>query len=272
MIKKFIKSIVEPYPYVAKLMRDLRDLLDRQQPPEVTPWEFKLCGDSQMASGRFEPIETKLVRDLLKDVEVFVNVGANIGYYCCHALSAGKPCVAVEPISRNVYYLLRNIKINGWEEMAEVFPVAAGSRTSILNIWGGGTGASLIKGWASIPEGYVTQVPVLPLDRIALPSIVGRRALILVDVEGAEYFMLMGAKEILSLMPRPVWMMEITASENQPQGIEINPNFEKTFDVFFTAGYRAFLANGTGIEVTRDDIKAAAQNKRSLNTYNFIFR
>ena len=272
MLKKLIKSIVEPFPYAAKFLRDLRDLLDRRQPPETTPWGFKLCGDTQMASGKFEPIETDLVRDLLKDADVFVNVGANIGYYCCHALSAGKPCLAVEPISRNIYYLLRNIQINGWEEMAEVFPVAAGSSTSILSIWGGGTGASLIKGWASIPEGYVTQVPVLPLDRIALTAIAGKRALILVDVEGAEYFMLMGAKEILSLSPRPLWMMEITASENQPQGVQINPNFEKTFDVFFDSGYRAFLANGTDIEVTRDDIRAAVQNKRSLNAYNFIFR
>jgi FkbM family methyltransferase len=272
MLIKLIKLIVEPFPYVAKLLRDLRDLLDRQQPPETTPWGFKLCGHAQMASGKFEPIETKLVRNLLKDADVFVNVGANIGYYCCHALSLGKPCLAVEPIPRNIYYLLRNIQINGWKEMVEVFPVAAGSSASILNMWGGGTGASLIKGWASIPEGYMTQVPVLSLDRIALKFISGRRALILVDVEGSEYFMLMGAKEILNLSPRPIWMMEITTSQNQPQGVQINPNFEKTFDIFFDAGYKVFLANGMGIEVTKDDIKDIVRNKRSLNAYNFIFK
>lgn len=41
--------------------------------------------------------------------------------------------------------------------------------------------------------------------------------------------------------------------------------------MFFTAGYRAFLANGTGIEVARDDIKATAQNRHSLNAYNFFW-
>lgn len=45
--------------------------------------------------------------------------------------------------------------------------------------------------------------------------------------------MLMEAKEILSLMRRPVLMMEIPAREYQPQGIQINLNFEKTFDVFY---------------------------------------
>ena len=272
MFKKLIKTIVEPFPFAAKFFRDLRDLSDRQQPPEITPWGFLLCGDSQMAGGEFEPIETQLVRDFLKDVDVFVNVGANIGYYCCHALNLGKPCIAVEPILRNIYYLLKNIQINGWQEQAEIFPVAAGANTSILNIWGGGTGASLIKGWASIPEGYVAQVPVLSLDRIALNSINGKRTLILVDVEGAEYFMLLGAQEILNLMPRPVWVMEITASENQPDGLHINPYFEKTFNLFFDAGYKAFLANETGVEITRDDIKSVIHDKRSLNAYNFVFK
>jgi FkbM family methyltransferase len=213
-----------------------------------------------------------LVRGLLKETDVFVNVGANIGYYCCHALSSGKPCIAVEPSRRNIFYLLRNIKINGWEEKIEVYPVAAGASTSILNIWGGGTGASLIKGWASIPEGYVTQVPVLTLDRIALNVISGKRTFILVDVEGAEYFMLMGAKQILSILPRPVWMMEITANENQPDGLQLNPHFEKTFEIFFNAGYRAFSVNETEVEITKDDIKAVVQKKRNLNTYNFIFK
>ena len=74
MFKKLIKTIVEPFPFAAKFFRDLRDLSDRQQPPEITPWGFLLCGDSQMAGGEFEPIETQLVRDFLKDVDVFVNV------------------------------------------------------------------------------------------------------------------------------------------------------------------------------------------------------
>jgi len=272
MLKKFIKSIAEPFPSLTKFFRDFRDLLDRQQPLGVTPWGFKLCGDAQMASGKFEPIETEIVRDLLKGSDVFVNVGANIGYYCCHALSAGKPCLAVEPISRNVYYLLKNIQINGWQEMVEVFPLAVGSSTSILNIWGGGTGASLIKGWASTPDSYVTQVPVLTLDRIALTAITGKKALILVDVEGAEYFMLMGAKQILNLSPRPVWMMEITTSENQPEGVKINPDFEKTFNIFFDLGYKAYLANEARTELTRQDIKSVLQNDRVLNAYNFIFK
>ena len=79
-----------------------------------------------MAAGTLEPEETALVRKLLQEVDVLVNVGANVGYYCCHALSLGKPVIAVEPIAGNLHYLLANIRNNGWTAYAEVFPMANG--------------------------------------------------------------------------------------------------------------------------------------------------
>jgi hypothetical protein len=84
-----------------------------------------------------------------------------VGYYCCHTLGLGKPVIAVEPIARNLYYLLKNIRNNGWATEAQVYPVAVGCGTDILEMCGG-VGASLIRGWASIPESYVTRVPVPP--------------------------------------------------------------------------------------------------------------
>ena len=37
-----------------------------------------MAGSPLMASGRFEPAETGLVRKLLVDLDLFVNVGANV--------------------------------------------------------------------------------------------------------------------------------------------------------------------------------------------------
>ena len=80
----------------------------------MTPWGFSLAGHETMAAGKFYPQETRLVRDLSQEVDVLVNVGVNVGYYCCHALSLGKPVIAVEPIARNLHYLLKNICNHGW--------------------------------------------------------------------------------------------------------------------------------------------------------------
>lgn len=271
-MKNTIKSIVEHFPALALFYRNTRDLLDQRHPPHKTPWGFSFAGHDAMADGSFEPDETKVVRRLLADVDVLVNVGANVGYYCCHALSLGKPVIAVEPIARNFHYLLTNIRNNGWSQQAEVFPVALGRRTDILQMWGGGTGASLIKGWASIHESYVTQVPVLSLDRVLGDTVKGKKALILVDIEGAEFMMLQGATQALQNEPRPIWMMEVSTTEHQPAGTSMNPNFEKIFEVFFECGYRAFTADAETKEIEKSDVDDVVANRKRLTTHNFVFR
>lgn len=271
MLKNLIRSVVERFPFLALLYRNSRDLLDQRKPINKTPWGFDFAGHEFMAKGTFEPEETKLVRNLIPKIDILVNVGANVGYYCCHAMSMGKPVVAIEPNTRNLYYLLKNIQINGWANLAEVFPVALGSGTNILQMWGGGTGASLVKGWAKIPESYVTNVPVLTLDRILGANLSGKKALILVDIEGAEYMMLQGAKQILTNIPRPIWFIEISSTEHQPKGILINPFFERTFELFFANGYRAYTANELAIEVTPEMVRKVFNGELKLSDHNFVF-
>ena len=255
-----------------QFLRNSRDLYDQRMPAVKTVWGFSLAGHVEMASGTFEPEETVLVRKILQEVDVLVNVGANVGYYCCHALSMGKPVIAIEPIARNLHYLLTNIRNNGWSQQAEVFPLALGAEPDILRIWGGGTGASLIKGWASISADYVTQVPILSLDRVLGDTLEEKRALILVDIEGAEYMLLQGAIQTLSNMVKPIWLMEIAGTQNQPQGTVMNPNYEKTFELFFEHGYRAFTADSKQIEISRHDVNQVMAGTKQMEIYNFIFR
>lgn len=272
MIRTLIRSAIECLPNAARFLRNSRDLLDQRDPPKMTPWGFTMAGHAAMANGTFESEETRLVRDLLREVDVLVNVGANVGYYCCHALSLGKSVIAVEPIARNLHYLLKNIRNNGWANRAEVFPVALAGGIDILPIWGGGTGASLIKGWASTPESYVTQVPILSLDRLLGTSLHGKPALILVDIEGAELMMLQGASQTLTNDPRPIWIVEIATTEHQPAGAPMNPHFAQTFEMFFSRGYRAFTADGLAREVTRETAAKIGAGQQQAETHNFVFR
>lgn len=271
-MKKFILSLAEQFPKLAQFYRNSRDQLDRNQPAKDTPWGFKFAGHEEMATGTFEPNETGLVRNLLQDVDILVNIGANVGYYCCHALSLGKPVIAVEPITRNLHYLMRNIVENGWAKQVEIFPVALGSQSDILKIWGGGTGASLIKGWAGIPESYVTQVPVMTLDRILCTSLQGKQAMILADVEGAEYAMLQGALTTLQNKPKPIWMIEIGSTSHQPKGIKVNPHLIPTFELFFKYGYTAKTADLEQMVVDMQMLRSAAKGESELPSHNFLFQ
>ena len=139
-------------------------------------------------------------------------------------------------------------------------------------MWGGGTGASLVKGWAAIPESYVTQVPILSLDRVLGDTLRGKKALILVDIEGAEFMMLQGANQTLMNEPRPIWMMEISTTEHQPAGTVMNPHFAKTFELFFAQGYRALTADEAAQEINQESIQQVVAGTQKLGNHNFIFK
>jgi FkbM family methyltransferase len=272
MLRTVVRRAIDRFPGVARLLRHSRDLLDRRAPFRKTPWGFELAGHGAMAAGAFEPEETGLVRSLLAEVDLLVKAGANIGYYVCHAGSMGTPAVAIEPVQRNLHYLLKNLERNGWTRDVEVFPVALGGATDVLDMWGGGTGASLVEGWASIPAGYVRKVPVLTLDRVLGGTLCGRRALILVDIEGAELMMLEGATRTLASTPRPIWIVEICWREHQPAGRPANPDFARTFEEFLGRGYRAFSAHDPAAEVTREMVAEWEANHGQPASHTFLFR
>ena len=130
------------------------------------------------------------MQDLLKRVDVFINVGANIGYYCCWALKAGKHVVAFEPVEMNLRCLLRNVTANGWESNIEVFPLALTNACGIVRLYGanggGRTTGSLLKGWAGAAEKDVMFAPASTLDTVLGSRFAGRQCLVLADIEGAE--------------------------------------------------------------------------------------
>lgn len=267
-----IKNLIKKSSYISKFYRGIRDQLDKNDPFIRTPWGFKLSGNERMASGRFEPDEVKIVRDILAETDLFINAGANIGYYVCHALSLNNEVVAVEPVRRNVHYLMRNIYTNGWGNKVEIYPVAAGEKADILPMWGGNTGASLVKNWAKNSEDYVSYVPVVPLDRITSGLASGRHIFILADVEGFEYSLLKGAKKLLQYEPRPVWMVEISKAGHHPDKKNGNQKFKETFRIFTDAGYKIFRGDGFDGELQWEDIVEIDQRKESFSCNNFIFK
>lgn len=272
MFKSLAKAVIGRFPRVAMGYRSMRDEIHNLKASEVTPWGFTLVGSSLMASGSFELRETESFRELIQECDLFVNVGANVGYYCCHALSMGVPSIAVEPHPRNVRMLLRNIAENGWGKQSRVLPVAAGAEPGVMPIFGGGTGASLLRGWAGTSEGYATLVPVVPLDDLVSRSVKGMRPLVWVDVEGAELELLRGAQELLQQTPRPIWVMEVTLREHQPDQ-RINPHFEETFRMFFEAGYSVSGLESSGCELSMEDIADIATSGLAVGLgHTFIMR
>ena len=272
LLIKIAKPVVEHFPNLAASYRSVRDGWQTGVVPGDTALGFRFSGNQSMQDGEFEVEETRLVRKLLPHADAVINIGANIGYYCCIALSGGKQVVAFEPISRNLQCLLRNIKANDWSDEIEVFPLALSDKAGVIEIYGGGTMASLVKGWSGVSEQYVTLVPASTLDQVLGTRFSGRRCLLLVDIEGAELPMLKGALSFVELNPKPIWLMEISTHEHQPEGVNINPNLLATFQVFWSRGYEAWTADSKCRLVLHDELENIIRTGQdTLLTHNFLF-
>lgn len=269
----FIRRLIHRIPALEKAYRIRQELRLASGKPIPTPFGFKLLGIPAMQNGQFEPDETQLVKKILLSTEVFINVGANFGYYCCFSLSMGKQTIAFEPMERNLKILYKNLRANGWlNEKIEIFPLALSNEVGLIEIWGGGTGASLIQGWASTPDTYSQLVPVSTLDTILANRFSGNTVFLLVDIEGAEYLMLQGANQLLHRTPKPIWMVEIATTEHQPKGVRLNPYLLSTFELFWEAGYEAWTVDSNPRKITLEDIQAVVSlGKDEFKTHNFIF-
>jgi FkbM family methyltransferase len=217
-----------------------------------------------MQAGTFEPEEIALVLRLLPRFDVLVDVGANVGLYTCLALQHGKQVIAFEPLPTNVSTLCRNLAANGWS--TEVWPVALSDAAGIAFLYGGGTGASLVKGWAGISENWRRPIPLNTLDYILGARFADKRLFIKIDVEGSEFDVLRGAASILSR--GAIWLLEITLDIHRSIP---NPNFLATFELFWERGYSCFTIDGER-QVTRDDVFRWTELGRvDSGTYNWLF-
>ena len=256
-------------PLAARLYRMIRDEVRYQRlAPAITPEGFKFVGDETMQTGNFEPEEMSIIKRCLEDADVLVDIGANTGLYTCLARSMSKHAIAVEPHPENLRLLYRNLEENGWEDV-EVWPIGLSESSRVLTLYGGNTGASVVKGWADIPETWKQRIAVHTLDQILDHRFADKRIVVKVDVEGAEYSVLQGALNTLKRLPKPAWLMEITLTLHHP---EVNRQFLKTFDIFWQNGYEARTGDCVQQLVTRSDVERWAQHGVcDFGTHNWLF-
>jgi FkbM family methyltransferase len=265
-----LKAVIERHnPHVARLYRMVRDEIHYQRlTPVITPDGFRFVGDSTMQMGSFEPDETEIIKSRLENADILVDIGANAGLYTCLARNLGKHVIAIEPHPQNLRLLYRNLEENGWQDV-EVWPIGLAASPTVITLYGGNTGASVVKGWADIPDSWKQTIAVHTLDHILGSRFVGKRIVIKVDVEGAEYGVLQGALNTLKRLPKPIWLMEITLTLNHPG---MNQKFLQTFDAFWENGYEVRTGDHKLELVTRSDVKRwVSAGVCDFGTHNWLF-
>ena len=235
------------------------------------PDGFMFSGRNQiMEKGGHEPFEVDLVKTLLGEVQLFVNVGAHHGFYSCLALSLGTETVAYEPEATNIKMIRKHIGANSFITPFTLHPCAVGSLSGELTLHGGGSGGALLEDNPSnAPKGQQQTVSVVTLDDTL--TLTGKKSLCLMDVEGFEYEALLGCKSILSSEHQPYWIIEVWSKDklNAP-----NPMFSKVFSVMGAHGYKYWgIDEGTKAltPLTADVVSNIQKGIAKVAYSNFLF-
>ena len=175
--------------------------------------------------GMNEPHNTRILVSLIKPGDVFVDVGANVGYFSVVGAWRAYPGGQVWSFEPNpeVFPLLSdNLTINGYAAMAHRWRAAAsdGDGQASLRVFPGYVATSTVR---EVPEDYVrftereTGRPshVIDVDRVRLDDAmreVPEIHVMKIDVEGHELSVIRGAREIISRSPRLKIVMEFNPS------------------------------------------------------------
>ena len=174
-----------------KMFVDTRDLL-------IAPW--------LLIHGEWEPEETELVKKLIKPGDIFVDVGANLGYYSLLAARVGASHVYAFEAQPSTYELLgKNVIINWMTKFITYENLAVYSHTTDLDFFVrnhypgnssvGFTAPDQLEKWFDTTT--AVKVRAVSIDDYFADK-PGKIDLIKVDVEGAEPAVFEGARRTLA--------------------------------------------------------------------------
>lgn len=183
--------------------------------------------------GVWEPQVSAAIRSALHPGDLFVDIGANIGYHtllAADAVGPGGSVVAIEASPSIFARLQRNIALNGLDQVRPVC-MAVAETAGVLDFYrapGDNSGRSGTSGG----DGHVLEarVPAAPLHEILTPAERARIALIKIDIEGGEVEVVRNILDNLHLYPARMGLL-----------VEISPNgaWPDQFRRMLAAGFEA---------------------------------
>lgn len=142
---------------------------------------------------------TDYVRKTLGEGDVFVDIGANIGYFTSLAASIVGPrgrVIAIEPGASNTKFLMLNKQINGFDQV-EVTPAAASEKCDIMLYDSSASNGFVTEISGDSAEGDIARL--FASDIVYAVTVddkcrsLDKVDMIKIDIEGAEYLAMKGA-------------------------------------------------------------------------------
>ena len=213
-------------------------------------------GDLGVSAGvlreSWEKPETDFILSRLKPGDLFVDIGANIGWFALLAarlVGPGGKVFAFEPRATTFAYLERSIRENGFEHVV-AYNCALGEAPGTLKIaWApdaGNDGGTWLLAQPGLDEDLRRQGHAFQETAVrTLDEVLGEQKvdLIKLDIEGAELLALRGARALIE-RHRPTVVTEVNPSLLR---IVSGAPVERLLGFFADLGYAAFEISAAGL-------------------------
>lgn len=188
--------------------------------------------------GVWEPDVSRVIEQNLKSGDVFVDIGANIGYdtlLASHRIGRAGQVVAIEASPRSFALLQRNLALNAASVNVRAVNIAVAEKPGRLDLYeihDGNIGAATTL--ASRGGTRMASVEAAPLDEILTADEMQRLRLIKMDIEGSEPPILRHILDRLAIYP-PTMDIVVEASPQDDAAA-----WQDVFDRLGTAGFSAW--------------------------------
>ena len=194
-----------------------------------------------IAYGKREVLETRIVKEYLRKNMVFFDLGANIGYYTLLGSSLiglkGR-CYALEPVPSNYKLLLRNIKLNKFNDRVKCERIAIWDNIGLESFYIGKTqnvGTLLDLSSYGVKRNGIIKVKTITLDKYC--NGFNRIDLLRMDIEGGEIKVINGMTNLLKQNVVKAIFTEMHPIGDIDPDPRFNPMIRKLLDSGFTAKY-----------------------------------
>ncbi|MGI8787279.1 MAG: FkbM family methyltransferase [Pyrinomonadaceae bacterium] len=177
--------------------------------------------------GEYERAVTEVISKVVREGDVCLDIGANIGWYTTllqKKVGANGSVHAFEPMTHSYAALEKNVKLNSSFENIYLNNFALGDSEKEVEIF---VFDNLPDGHASLSkfenrEYESSTVQMKTLDSYLKSGKVGNVNFVKADIEGAELFMLEGAKKLFKQAVPPIWVIEMALGTTK--GFDYLPN------------------------------------------------
>lgn len=222
--------------------------------------------------GNWEPFESALVIDSLGPGDVFLDVGANLGYFSLLAAdrvgTAGK-VIAVEPDPVNFQLLSRSVERNGFGAIIDAHAVALSDRSGAACLYLSEDNQGDHRVFATDePRRHVAIALRRGVDLIG--SETARIDLVKVDTQGSEYAVVAGLMPLLSRC-KPRLIVELTPLSLRQCGssgrrlIELLATLDMPFWIVDHIEHRLVPSSAAELAQWCDDVDAVPDDAGFMN-------